>query len=235
MPELETLGRSIEYEVINSDEATKPRLDVDIHGVRVIVPTGDDLDPATFLSEHGDWVIRKLRSFERYRAQAPDRAFEPGERFPYLGEDRPLRIEPADEHRIAEEAFVLADHKVEQSTIKDELEQTYRRAARTHFEERCTHFEDQLGVAHNRLEIRNQRTRWASCSPQETLSFNWRLVMAPPDVVDYIVVHELAHLKERKHTTRFWDIVREHVPEYQQHAQWLTEHSARLIFDESDL
>lgn len=235
MPELETIGRTIEYEIVGSDEATKPRIDVDIHGVRVVVPSDDDLDPEEFLVEHASWVIEKQRTFERYQDQAPDRIFEVGELFPFLGKKRPLRVQEVDYHRLAENAFVLAKSKVATSTIKDELEKLYRRDARAHFERRCRYFEEEMGVSHDRLEIRNQRTRWASCSPQETLSFNWRLVMAPPEVVDYIVVHELAHLDERKHTDRFWELVQAQVPGYQRHSRWLTQNSARLIFDDSDL
>lgn len=84
-------------------------------------------------------------------------------------------------------------------------------------------------------ELRNQRTRWGSCSPNRTLSFNWRLVMAPPDVIDYVVVHELVHLREKNHTTRFWQLVGEYVPEYKQRTEWLERNSSRLIFTQQDL
>ena len=92
-----------------------------------------------------------------------------------------------------------------------------------------------MDVEYDKLELRNQRTRWASCSVQRTLSFNWRLVMAPPDVIDYVVIHELAHLRERNHTRRFWQLVRQYDPDYEQHVEWLKENSVRLIFTEEDL
>lgn len=92
-----------------------------------------------------------------------------------------------------------------------------------------------MGIEPGKLELRNQRTRWASCSPQRTLSFNWRLVMAPDDVIDYVVIHELAHLREKNHTRRFWSIVREQDPDYEQHLDWLKVNSSKLIFTEADL
>jgi predicted metal-dependent hydrolase len=74
-----------------------------------------------------------------------------------------------------------------------------------------------MDVVPGKLDLRNQRTRWANCSPQLTLSFNWCLVMAPDNVIDYVVIYELTHLQERNHTRRFWDIVWQFDPEYETH------------------
>jgi hypothetical protein len=79
-----------------------------------------------------------------------------------------------------------------------------------------------------RLYIMDQRTKWANCSGRRNLSFNWRLVMAPPEVLDYIVVHELAHLIEPRHSPRFWLIVQSHCPEYETQRSWLRRHEAEL-------
>ncbi len=85
------------------------------------------------------------------------------------------------------------------------------------------------------IELRNQRTRWGSCSTGGTLSLNWRLIMAPPDVVDYIVVHELAHLTEQHHGEAFWQQVADQIPNYQEKSNWLNQNSAKLIFTQDDL
>jgi predicted metal-dependent hydrolase len=92
-----------------------------------------------------------------------------------------------------------------------------------------------MGVEYDKIEIRNQRTRWGSCSTNGILGLNWRLMMAPPEIVDYIVVHELAHLREANHSPAFWSLVAEFDPEYESHAEWLQRNSARLIFTEEDL
>jgi len=92
-----------------------------------------------------------------------------------------------------------------------------------------------MGVEYEQIEIRRQRTKWGSCSTNGTLGLNWRLMMAPLEIVDYIVIHELAHLREPNHTDEFWSLVSEHDPEYEAHAEWLTEHSAELVFSETDL
>src|SRR5712691_7640213 len=82
----------------------------------------------------------------------------------------------------------------------------------------------ELGVAPQRIQIRDQRSRWGSCSTRGTLSFNWRLVLAPFDVLDYVVVHELCHLREPNHSSRFWKLVGERRPEWRAHRDWLDEH-----------
>jgi len=92
-----------------------------------------------------------------------------------------------------------------------------------------------MDVEYDKIEIRNQRTKWGSCSTSGTLGLNWRLMMAPPAVARYIIVHELAHLREQNHTDEFWRLVAEFDADYEEHAQWLQENSTQLIFSEADL
>ena len=86
-----------------------------------------------------------------------------------------------------------------------------------------------LGVVVRRISVRDQRTRWGSCSARGTLSFNWRLVLAPHEVLDYVVVHELCHLREQNHSPRFWALVEELRPDYRAQKQWLKRHGWELL------
>ena len=86
-----------------------------------------------------------------------------------------------------------------------------------------------LGVEPERIQIRDQRTRWGSCSTRGTLSFNWRLVLAPFDVLDYVVVHELCHLREPNHSRRFWTLVEQRRPGWRAQRDWLHEHGPELL------
>ena len=86
-----------------------------------------------------------------------------------------------------------------------------------------------MGVSYERLTIRDQRTRWGSCSSRGTLSFNWRLVLAPSAVLDYVVVHELCHLRHPNHSARFWSLVAERRPDYRAQRVWLRRHGAELL------
>jgi len=86
-----------------------------------------------------------------------------------------------------------------------------------------------LGVAYERIQVRDQRTRWGSCSTRGTLSFNWRLVLAPLDVLDYVVVHELCHLREPNHSRRFWSLVESRRPAWREQRAWLRDHGPELL------
>ena len=87
----------------------------------------------------------------------------------------------------------------------------------------------ELGVSYSRIEIRDQRTRWGSCSSRGTLSFNWRLVLAPFDVLDYVVVHELCHLREPNHSPGFWRLVASRRPDWRAQRDWLRDFGPELL------
>ncbi|MFC7113840.1 M48 family metallopeptidase [Natronoarchaeum sp. GCM10025703] len=233
--EIELFGNTVEYEVRHSDDATEPRIDVDIHGVTVVVPDSEEIQPSELLRDNAAWVMEKQRTYDSYREDIPDRSFEAGESFPYLGEERELIIESATSHAVTDDVIRLRKSAVEQSSIKQTLKNLYRKKAREYLVEQADYYSEQMGVEYKQIEIRNQRTKWGSCSTTGTLGLNWRLMMAPPKVVDYIVVHELAHLRESNHNESFWSLVAEYDPEYESHAEWLAENSTRLIFSKEDL
>ena len=104
-----------------------------------------------------------------------------------------------------------------------------RRAARELVAMLCDEEADELGVTYERIQIRDQRSRWGSCSTRGTLSFNWRLVLAPYEVLDYVVVHELCHLREANHSRRFWSLVESRRPGWRRQRDWLHEHGPELL------
>lgn len=231
-----TLARQqIEYSVKRSQKATQPRIDVDIRGVRVVLPEQSSLNPRELLRENADWVLGKKRKFVQYRQQAPQRQFIVGEQLPYLGQPHTITISQNPQSNIKAQKFQLAQDTVVNSSIREALKELYIKQARQYLSARIQAYAQKMGQHPQKIEIRNQRTRWASCSPIETLSFNWRLMMAPPPVIDYVVVHEIAHLEERKHNKRFWRLVQQHIPDYHRRIRWLKDNSSRLIFDRRDL
>ena len=93
---------------------------------------------------------------------------------------------------------------------------------------RVEYFANIMGVTYGNITIRNQKTRWGSCSSEKNLNFNWKLILAPPEVLDYVVVHELCHLKEMNHSKAFWDEVGKVMPEYETYKLWLKENGWKL-------
>ena len=108
------------------------------------------------------------------------------------------------------------------------MEKRYREAAKEYFPKRADYYAQQLGVTYDRIRIANQKTRWGSCSSKGTLSFNWRLMLAPPKVLEYVVVHEVCHLKEMNHSPGFWKLVEEFMPDYKEYKKWLKENGNTL-------
>ncbi len=113
----------------------------------------------------------------------------------------------------------------------ENLEKRYRSAARTKFGQRCAYYRQFTGGIYHSITIRDQKTRWGSCSSRGTLSFNYRLIFAPPAVLDYVVVHELCHLTHMNHSADFWNLVGSVMPDYKQHRKWLKEHGGELTLE----
>lgn len=109
------------------------------------------------------------------------------------------------------------------------LEGRYRQAAREYFAARVAHYEPIIGVTHGSIAIRDQKTRWGSCSAKGNLNFNWRLMLAPPRILDYVVVHELCHRKEMNHSKAFWNAVETVLPDYRECRKWLKENGKTLV------
>jgi len=109
------------------------------------------------------------------------------------------------------------------------LERFYRRAARTEIAPRLDRATELAGSAYSALDIRAQRTRWASCSSSGRMSFNWRLLLAPERVLEYVIWHEVCHLEILDHSPRFWALVERHWPSYREERDWLRLHGATLV------
>ncbi|HWT25594.1 MAG TPA: M48 family metallopeptidase, partial [Solirubrobacteraceae bacterium] len=108
------------------------------------------------------------------------------------------------------------------------LERFYRRAARAEIAPRLDAAVARAGTAYSGLTIRGQRTRWASCSSEGRMSFNWRLLLAPEPVLDYVVEHEVCHLEVMDHSPRFWSLLESRAPDWREHAAWLRRYGSAL-------
>ena len=124
-----------------------------------------------------------------------------------------------EERRRAEEERGPRDYEGDPA-----LERWYREQARKRIAWRTAYFARHMGVTYGRISIRAAKTRWGSCSAEGNLNFHWKLILMPPEILDYVVVHELAHRKEMNHSDRFWAEVERVLPDYRQRRAWLKEH-----------
>ncbi len=158
------------------------------------------------------------------------RQFKAGEKFPLLGQEHALSLVENQEAALKFEAgFFLKQKYLPQALIV--FEQWYRVAALKILTGRVVELAQKFGLRYQKIRITAARTRWGSCSSRGTLSFTWRLVMAPLEVVDYVVIHELAHLKVQNHSARFWAEVERMLPDYKLQREWLKKNGHTLSLD----
>jgi predicted metal-dependent hydrolase len=214
----------IAYTVRRSERARRVRVSVDAgRGVEVILPRrAAAREAAAAIRELRPWIERRVAELESAREAVAAR----GTRVPNHDEMLTLRPQTGRErvHRRGDELLVPAGAQSEPA-----LERWYRRRARVEIAPRLDDACAQTGRAYTALTIRGQRTRWASCSRSGAMSFNWRLLLAPESVLDYVVWHEVCHLEIMDHSPRFWSLLGRHCPDYRRQSAWLRRHGATLV------
>ncbi len=226
-------GFDVPYVVKRSQRARYARLEVGRDtGLVVVVPRGYRLERVPeLLEEKGAWVLRKLAGVSTAGAALAGRGLETGDAVPYLGRSLELVVRQ-DGRRgatvVLEQGTLVV--VLGSSSLGPEvaLERWYRAQAEKTIREKAEDVSARLGLAYGRLTIRGQRTRWGSCSQRGNLSFNWKLMMAPEPVIDYVVVHEIAHLREMNHSKRFWKLVADNCPRWRVYRKWLKAHETDL-------
>jgi hypothetical protein len=194
--------------------------------VEVVLPRrAPERDAAAAVAELGPWIERRLRALDR----AADERRGPEGTVPYLGEDLTLVPQPgrARVHRRGDLLLVPA------TDTMAALERWYRAQARREVARRLDAAVARAGTSYARLTIRGQRTRWASCSTTGAMSFNWRLLLGPPAVLDYVVEHEVCHLEVMDHSPRFWALLESRMPGWREPARWLKRYGSTLVLPDS--
>ena len=152
---------------------------------------------------------------------------------PFQGRELELRIDidPDARYSLVRETdggLLLIRSPQDSAKPRELLNAWYRGRAESLFAERAAFWAGRMGLTFNAIRVKDQRTLWGSCSREGNLNFNWRVILAPPAVLDYLVVHELAHLREMNHSRRFWTHVAAQCPDWKEHRRWLREHSRDL-------
>jgi predicted metal-dependent hydrolase len=184
-----------------------------------------------FVQEKRPWIERTLRRMRESETEFPPARLEDGGEVPYLGERLALRVSVQPGRVRAHVARRGAELRVAlgpETRLGDALEAWYRRRAREEIAPRLDAAVARAGRSYTSLQIRGQRTRWASCSTTGAMSFNWRLLLAPEEILDYVVEHEVAHLDAQDHSERFWRLLASRSPGWREHERWLRRHGHAL-------
>jgi predicted metal-dependent hydrolase len=151
-------------------------------------------------------------------------------KFLFLGRSYPLKVvEDLPKAVIMEDSLMISGMVLRNA--RDHLECWYRNQALEYISRRVEHYARQSDLKYKSIRVSNATTRWGSCGYNDTLNFTWRLIMAPERVVDYVVVHELMHLKQKNHSHLFWDEVARVVPDYSQDERWLRQNGYLLKWE----
>jgi len=229
---------SLEYRLRRSDRRSVG-ISIERDGTVVVTAPhqAELVDIEKFISEKKIWIYQKLAQKKSLNREKPKREFVNGQGFLYLGKSYRLKIvddvevksgssQKAAPLRLWHGYFELAESK--KADARNHFISWYRKQIRMQLKERIPRYDKRIGVTVKSIRILDLGHRWASCGGNGNISFNWRSVMAPAWVFDYILVHELIHLIERTHTARFWRVVARVMPDYEEHARWLNENGADL-------
>ena len=220
-------GKTIPYRVKRSPRSSHARLEIRADtGLTVIVPRSYSLTRVPeIITDKKRWVITKLEMLSRGKqAYATEGACR------YLGCN--LKIVTTVGHHPGMEPVISEDELIFSRESGDGhghgIERWLRKQSETLLKEMAERNAHKIGVEYKILRLRTARTRWGSCSPGGTLTFNWKLVMFPPAVMEYVVIHELCHLKQMNHSKAFWALVEIHCPDWRIHRKWLHANQAAL-------
>jgi predicted metal-dependent hydrolase len=191
---------------------------IDEGHLRLTVPRGASIAGGVrFVESQADWIARE------WRRRLTHADWQDGTRIWYRGALVSLRVEGG--HVMWADQTLAASGVATRAAVQSHL----RRLATVELIARCRALADTTGLLPDRVAVRDQRSRWGSCSRRRSVMLNWRLIQMPPDVSDYVILHELAHLEQPNHSRRFWRVVERICPEWRTGERWLRRHGRDLL------
>jgi len=180
-----------------------------------------------FIKEKQNWIDQAIKRQATLQVSQKEKTYETGEIFYYLGQIYPLEayFEPLENAGVIfwNNRFFL-NCPANPEMRKNYFIAWYKKKARQYLSERVDFYSGMLKLESGGVRITSAESRWGSCSEDNHLSFSFRLIMAPPFVIDYVVVHEMMHIREKNHSSKFWDLVIGVIPDYKAHRRWLRDH-----------
>lgn len=236
-----------EYELVRSAKRKTVSLQVKASKVRVLAPAKVCQDEITRLvSSKAEWLWRKIDEQQQLLSSKSERQFCHDELFYYLGTPYQLDIRYQEQcvtsielDALAQKiivnvanSFLTDDFQQEklQQQIKQSLHQWFIEQANLVLTERIVKLQHTTGITMQSLKIRHYKSRWGGCDAKHRVNLNWLLIMAPPTVIDYVIIHELCHIKHLNHSAKFWQLVKKFYPNPDSAKVWLTKHQAHLYW-----
>jgi len=220
--------------VVRNPRRKNLSIEINHHGVKARAPLRMRLSTIVdFVTSKQTWIEKHVNTLP---APKPDLKLVSGTEIRLLGEPLELRVMQNQSGNIVVDHGRLnlpikQTHLPLETSVRNKLIRWYKKVALSELESRINHFALQMDVPRNKrlsIKVRDYKRRWGSCDHKGELSFNWRIVQAPSRVMDYVVIHELAHCHEFNHSKRFWSIVATHMPDWKEYQSWLNTHGIDL-------
>ena len=223
-------GFDFPVEVVKTDRKRSASIHLDGEVVKVRVPKFlSDKRIRELVTKRTPWIMTKLKEASERPAVKP-KEYVSGETFPYLGRNYRLKVVAGNELSIKLrggylQVTVRKTDRRPQETIRSMLVTWYQEHAKKSLVEKTERFAKVTGVEPRSVTVKDYKSRWGSCSTNGDIAYNWRIILAPHRIVDYVVVHELCHMLEHNHSSRYWKLVEKYVPDYRERRNWLKNHS----------
>ncbi|NLL05101.1 MAG: M48 family metallopeptidase [Clostridiaceae bacterium] len=235
---IEVENKKINYTVVRSSRKT---IGISIslnYGVKVTAPKKvSDKKIAEVVNEKALWILEKLSYLENIRSEVPKLGFSDGEKLKVLGKEYTLKIIKTS---LATTVFVslssnfLIVHLPQNiyvdvsELVKKHIVDWYKSYAKEVVSKRINFYAKIMGVIPNNLIVKDLKSIWGSCTSKNTININWKIIMAPLEIVDYLVVHELTHIKIKNHSTHFWEMAESILPDCKTYSNWLKRNGHKL-------
>ena len=209
-------GTIVPYTLRRSTRRRSIALRIDEEGLRVAVPWNASRQAIhAALDQHADWIIGKLAEWQKKRA--PSLMWIDGDAVMYLGETVRLRVEDGAGAPILRDGLLhVRARKSNPRVVEKRVTEWLKAAASRDYPARVHHFCSMIGTMASDIRLSSARSRWGSCHSNGCIRLNWRMIQTPPRLIDYVVAHEVAHLREMNHSPRFWALVESMIPDYRE-------------------
>lgn len=226
--------KSIEYQIIYKKRKTYG-IYIDVYGnVELRVPKdAKEAQIDKILEERYDWIIKKSMEMKERTKGFKKKAYVQGENFLFLGEEYPIEI--IENNELNRDYVEFIDHQLkvyirnyEELKVQEALKRYYYQQCKAVIENRIHFYSNIIKVKPKSIRLSDNKSNWGTCNSKRELSFNWKLIMAPIEVIDYVVVHELCHILHMNHDRSFWRLVGKYMPNYEESKAWLAQSNWKM-------
>lgn len=225
-------GFEFQFEVIRTRRKKSASIQVEGDLVKVRVPKRlSDKAVRELITKRTPWIKTKLKELSD-RPNIKPKKYISGETFPYLGKNYRLKVDRGSENSVSLKGgyFVttISNNDNQQSTVRSLLEDWYQTHAEIQLRAKTLRLASIVGVTPTSISTKPYKSRWGSCSVSGDITYNWKIILAPHRIVDYVVIHELCHLLEHNHSPRYWKHVERHVSDWRDCRKWLTDNQSLI-------